>query len=213
MNRLFAVGVIALSVVVGCGGSEDSPGGGSPNGNPGTTQQCSASNCAGCCFNNVCQTGNTASACGKAGAACGTCGSTQICKTDQTCGVDPNGLWLVQPVSASITSSNNGSSWDADGSAPDVYVAMQCPGSSATSTPEVESYNPTWTTGGCTTKASQLLSNPWTFQLWDSDVSSDDTITSALVFQFTEQILTAGTVTFQASGGMTSMTVQLRKQP
>jgi hypothetical protein len=213
MNRLFAAGVIALSVLVGCGGGEDKPDGGNPDDNPGTSQKCGASNCAGCCFNNVCQTGNTAAACGKAGATCGACASTQICKTDQTCGVDPNSVWLIQPIAASITSTNNGSSWDADDSAPDVFVSMQCPGAVATSTPEVESYNPTWTTGGCTTKASALLANQWVFQLWDSDLSSDDTITSALGFQFTEQFLTAGTASFQASGGMTSLTVQLRKQP
>ncbi|MET0405068.1 MAG: hypothetical protein ABW123_21810 [Cystobacter sp.] len=213
MNRLFAAGVLALSVLVGCGGGEESPGGGNPSGNPGTSQKCSASNCAGCCFNNVCQTGTTASACGKAGATCGSCGSNQVCKMDQTCGVDPNGVWLVQPISARITPDNNGSAWDGDGSPPDVFISMWCPGSLDTLTSEVESYNPTWTSGGCTAKASELLANRWLFQLWDSDISSDDTITNTLGFQFTEQILLAGTASFQASGGLTSLTVQLRKLP
>jgi hypothetical protein len=214
MNRFFAVVVIALSVLVGCGGDDGNPGSGNTGGGSGNQQTCSASNCTGCCFNNVCQTGTTASACGRSGAACSACGSTQVCRTDQTCGVDPNSVWLVQPVSARIASSDNGTYWDGDDSAPDVVVAMRCPGSTtSTETPEVESYTPTWTTGGCTAKASQLLAEPWVFQLWDIDVSSNDTITGALAFRITEEYLTAGTVTLSASGGMTSLTVRLQKQP
>lgn len=214
MNRFFAGAVLALSVLVGCGGNDDTPGNGNTGGGSGTEQKCSASNCTGCCFNNVCQTGNTASACGKAGASCLACGSSQVCRTDQTCGVDPNSVWRVQPVSARIASNDNGTYWDGDDSAPDVVVAMRCPGSTtSTQTPEVESYTPTWTTGGCTARASQLLAEPWVFQLWDIDVSSNDTITGALAFRITEELLTAGTVTLSASGGMTSMTVRLQKQP
>ncbi|MFE8595446.1 hypothetical protein [Archangium violaceum] len=207
MNRFFAGAVLALSILIGCGGDDDTPGGG-------TEQKCSASNCTGCCFNNVCQTGNTASACGKEGATCSACGSAQVCRTNQTCGVDPNSVWRVQPVSARIAASDNGTAWDADSSAPDVVVVMRCPGSTtSTATPEVESYTPAWTTGGCTAKASQLLAEPWVFQLWDIDFSSDDTITDSLALRITEEFLTAGTVTVNASGGMTSMTVQLQKQP
>ncbi|MCY1074755.1 hypothetical protein [Archangium lansingense] len=210
MNRFLAGVVVALSVLVGCGGDD----GDSGNGNTGNQQKCSASNCAGCCFNNVCQTGTTASACGKTGAACMACGSTQVCRTDQTCGVDPDSVWRVQPVSARIASNDNGTYWDGDGSAPDVVVTMRCPGStSVTETPEVESYTPAWTSGGCTARASQLLAEPWVFQVWDIDVSSNDTITGGLAFQLTEQHLSAGTVNLGASGGMTSLTLQLQKQP
>jgi hypothetical protein len=213
MIRLFVVVAIALWALVGCGG-DDEPGSGNTGGNTDTTPKCSASNCTGCCFNNTCQAGNTASSCGKAGAACIACGSVQVCKADQTCGMDPNSVWRVQPVSARITSSDNGTYWDGDDSAPDVFVWMQCPGAAtSSSTPEVESYNPAWTTGGCTARASQLMAEQWVFQLWDSDVSSNDTITGALGFRFTEEHFTAGTVSFGASGGMTSLTVQLQKQP
>lgn len=210
MSKSFVWVVFALVGLWGCGGTDTS---GGDNGNP-STQTCGASNCAGCCFNNVCQTGTTASACGKAGATCSTCGSAQVCKTDQTCGVDPNGVWLVQPASAQIASSNNGSSWDGDGSPPDVFVQLACPGdTTAHTTPEVESYNPAWTSGGCTAKASQLLATGWGFQLWDSDVSANDTITGVLVGQITEAQLLAGTVVYGASGGMLSLTVKLQKQP
>ncbi|WP_426750495.1 hypothetical protein [Myxococcus sp. Y35] len=208
MFRIALVVTLALSALVGCGGDDENPGG-SPQ-----KLDCNASNCAGCCLNNVCQTGTTASACGKAGAACRACDSVQVCKADQTCGVDPNGVWRVQPVSAQIAASNNGESWDAEGSPPDVFVEMACPGATVvTTTEESESYTPVWRTGGCTARAGQLLAEPWVIQVWDSDVASDDTITDVLTARFTEQNFSAGTVTFGAAGGMTSLTVQLQKQP
>ena len=39
------------------------------------------------------------------------------------------------------------------------------------------------------------------------------TITGTLALRITEEFLTGGAVTVNASGGMTSMTVQLQKQP
>ncbi len=206
IHRMLAV--VAGLFLAGCGGGDDP---GEPSTPPVT---CSAANCSGCCFNNVCQTGNTASACGRAGAACKACNAAQVCKTDQTCGADPAGVWLVQPLSAQITASNNGTAWDADGSAPDVFVEMQCPGTTVvTVTPEVESYTPAWTSGGCTATAGRLLSEPWAFRLWDSDISVNDTITGVLLYQFREEDFTAGRVTLQPSGGMTSITLGIRKQP
>ncbi|XXF76953.1 hypothetical protein P2318_28445 [Myxococcaceae bacterium GXIMD 01537] len=213
IGRRMALAVL-LATLAGCGDDEEKPGPVTPDGGTNTQQKCGPSTCAGCCFNGACQAGSTVSACGKAGAACVACNSAQVCKADQTCGVDPNSVWRVQPVSARIAASNNGSAWDGEGSAPDVFVASQCPGSTtSTSTPESESYTPSWTTGGCTAKASQLLAEPWLFRLWDSDLSSNDTITDVLSFRFTEEHFAAGTVTFNASGGMTSLTVQLQKQP
>ncbi|MBL0693139.1 hypothetical protein [Comamonas sp. JC664] len=208
MFRIAMAVMLALTVFVGCGGADDD--------NPGTPQKvsCDARNCAGCCLNNVCQTGTTAAACGKEGASCRACGGAQVCKVDQTCGVDPNGVWRVQPVSAQIAATNNGSSWDVGGSPPDVFVRMLCPGATAVvETAIAESFNPTWSTGGCEARAGLLLAEPWVFRLWDHDTTVNDTITDELRFQFTEQHFAAGTVTFQASGGMTSLTVQLQKQP
>jgi hypothetical protein len=202
----------ALFTLGGCG--DDSRGNENPGGNPSSPSTCSATNCAGCCFNNTCQAGNTAAACGKAGAACTACGTAQVCLTRQACGVDPESTWRVQPLSARIAATDNGTAWDGDGSAPDVFIAMQCPGSeTVTSTPEVQSYTPAWSTGGCTARAGQLLAGPWMFQVWDSDVSVNDTITDTLMYQFKGEDFTEGTLTFGSSGGMTSLTVQLQKQP
>jgi len=216
--RLMAVSCIAGFMLVGCGGSSD----GSTSTNGGTSgSTCSSANCTGCCFNGQCQSGNTAAACGKNGATCSECGSAEVCLTAQTCGVDPESTWMVQPTSASITSTNNGTAWDADGSAPDPYVVLNCPPTATpvdSQTPAVQdSVSPTWTTGGCATKASALLAQPLLFQVFDQDTISDDTITPPLQYQFTEANFNAGTV--QASctppncqGGLTTITFTLTKQ-
>ncbi len=125
-------------------------------------------------------------------------------------------MWKVQPTAASITATNNGSTWDGDGSAPDVSVFLDCPPGGTTfdtQTPEAQTLMPTWTTGGCTAKASDLLStNGFVFQLFDIDIAADDTITGPLRYQVTEADFVAGSVTLQASGGMQSLTIQLQKQ-
>jgi hypothetical protein len=79
-------------------------------------------------------------------------------------------------------------------------------------TPESASYMPSWSTGGCVAKASDLLASPWRYSVSDSDVLSDDSITGNLTHQVTEANFAAGSVTLPASGGMQSMTVQLVKQ-
>ena len=79
-------------------------------------------------------------------------------------------------------------------------------------TPEAQSYNPTWTSGGCVTKASALLAEPFTFWLTDVDVVSDDSITAVLQYQLTESDFASGSLSFQPSGGMEALTVQLQRQ-
>lgn len=217
MRHIKALVLLAASTLVACGsGGSDGGGGGGQTvgGGGGGAAACSSSNCTGCCLNNVCQSGNTAAGCGKNGIACVACGNNQVCRSDQLCGVDPNSTWRVQPVSASIAANNNGTSWDGDSSAPDVVVQMRCPPSTASNgtTSEVSSYSPSWTSGGCTSKASDLLASPWGYQLFDIDALADDTITGALTHQFKETDFVAGSVSLPASGGLQSMTVQLIKQ-
>jgi hypothetical protein len=137
-----------------------------------------------------------------------------VCRTDQTCGVDPEAMWVVQPTSAGLTANNNGSAWDGDGSAPDARVLMWCADStSAAATAEVtDSYQPRWTTGGCAAKAKDLLRAGWTFQVIDVDVVSDDTVTAQLKVTLTEQHFSEGGFSLQATGGLQSMAVSLTRQ-
>lgn len=231
-----AVVVAAASVWAGCGGDGGPSGtgggfggsggsgggfgggfgaGGGSGAGGGGSSSCGPQNCTGCCHNGACQTGSTAAGCGKNGAACSMCSSAQICRVDQTCGVDPESTWVVQPTGARIAANNNGSSWDGDGSAPDPQVFMTCADltSSASSTPEAsDTYQPSWTTGGCSAKAKDLLRAGWTFRVYDIDALSDDTLTSSLTVTITEAHFTGGGFSVAATGGLESMTVSLRKQ-
>ncbi len=126
-------------------------------------------------------------------------------------------MWRVQPTRAAVTATNNGTAWDGDSSPADPYVSMTCPPTTApvsTSTPFVQdNSNPMWSSGGCITRASALLAEPWRFQLFDDDLAADDTITGPLQVQFVEANFVAGSVTFNmAVGGITSLTVQLQRQ-
>lgn len=208
--------VFVMVAVAACGVDGGGTGGGAGGGaGGGGGAVCGPSNCTGCCFNGACQPGSTAAACGKYGASCVACTTNQVCRVDQSCGVDPESTWKVQPVSAAITSTNNGSAWDGDGSSPDVRVFMSCPSTAASfngSTTEVPGYAPTWTSGGCTAKAKELLADGWGFQVFDIDLVADDTITAYLKVTLREQDFAAGAFTLQPTGGLQSMNVQLVRQ-
>jgi hypothetical protein len=227
MGRFVVGAVVIVSLglgSMGCGGEEypsgtgggfggGGGGGGFGGGGGGTGTSCGPQNCTGCCFNGSCQPGSTAAGCGKGGGSCAACATNQVCRVDQTCGVDPESSWRVQPVSAQIAPNNNGSSWDGDGSGPDPQVYMTCGASTSGSTPEAgNTYQPRWSSGGCVTKAKDLLASGWTFQLYDIDLTSDDTITAALKVTIGEGDFIAGGFNVGASGGLQSMAVQLIKQ-
>lgn len=171
MKKLGMLGVMVLAFSCGGGdtGGTGGSGGGAGGGGGGTS--CSAATCAGCCFNGTCQPGNTGAACGKLGASCSSCAPSQICRTDQTCGVDPESTWRVQPTAATIAPNNNGSAWDGDGSAPDPRVMMWCADSTSVSfTSEAsDTFQPRWTTGGCSARAKDLLRAGWSFQIIEVD--------------------------------------------
>ncbi|MFZ5469482.1 MAG: hypothetical protein ACOZIN_08600 [Myxococcota bacterium] len=221
--RLLSLSLLGFSLFA-CGGDGGNTGGGTggaggsggAGGGGGSVAGCTAQNCAGCCLSGACQPGSTAAACGKNGSACAACSANQICRVEQTCGVDPDSMWKVQPTAATITPNNNGSSWDGDNSAPDVVIRLDCPPFSTTtfdsSTPEASSYNPTWNSGGCTAKASDLLTTGFQFQAFDIDAFSDDTVSSVLSYKPTEADFVSGSFTLQPSGGLQSLTVQLQKQ-
>ncbi len=50
-----------------------------PEGAGGVQPTCDATNCTGCCLQNICVSGATSTACGKGGAACSTCSSNEFC--------------------------------------------------------------------------------------------------------------------------------------
>ena len=177
---------------------------------------CSPDTCAGCCFNGVCQPGNTVSACGGGGVSCAQCVTNQVCLTDQTCGVDPESTWLVQPDSAKISTTNNGNDWDLGGGAPDPFVQLWCPFNAASVTSQTpfvqDSFTPTWSTGGCLMKAKDLLSLGYSIEVWDADVSNDDVIAAKASIAVTEKHLLQGYMTMTNNSTLLSMKVLLLKQ-
>lgn len=142
--------------------------------------------------------------------------TNQICRVDQTCGVDPDSNWLVQPTAASIKPNNNGTSWDGDGSAPDPRVRLSCPTTATAfthATPEVgNSYMPTWSTGGCTMKARDLIQTGFDFRVIDVDLASDDPITAVYVVRLTEANFVSGSYVNAAQDGVNSLTFALTRQ-
>jgi hypothetical protein len=88
----------------------------------------------------------------------------------------------------------HGEDWDTgDGSAPDVFVDLTCPPSSApnvTQTPYVESYNPEWTSDGCTATAEALTKEPLQVYVFDYDpfTPSNDLVTGFSI-QLTSALL------------------------
>ena len=212
MQKIITLVVAILTT--GCVTSNGSGGGGSGLGNQqGNQTTCSAANCAGCCSSGVCYSGNTNSACGVGGKTCGACYGPDVCFSNGVCDLDPAAKWFAQPASAQIASSNNGSSWDGDGSPPDVIVTTTCPGGTVGVSAQVESYNPTWAqTGGCTATAENFLTKDLTFSLADSDVAFDDTITGKITYGVTPADLRAGGVSLKGMQGMNGITYTFTMQ-
>lgn len=205
MSSHVIAGVLVISLIAACGGSEPPP----------PPPPCGPSNCAGCCSAGVCQGGASPSACGLGGGACQPCGAALACLANGTCGLDPQGVWKLQPVSAQIAANNNGTAWDGDSSPPDVFVVIACPGNPDTSgqTATVESNTPTWSSGGCTATASDLLNRGFGLQVWDEDALFDDTITASLSLTgLTQAHFQAGAVDLNPTGGLVSLRIALQKQ-
>lgn len=127
-------------------------------------------------------------------------------------------MWLVQPVSATIRSTDsNSEAWDALGGAPDPYCDLYCPSTSTT----ITSYTPfrddvfmvTWSSGGCTMKAKDLMSVGFKIGVYDDDASSDDTIASPGTITVRESDLISGRITgITNNSTLTTLTVELRRQ-
>lgn len=225
-NRM---GILTAALLLGCtttvidmpkdgGGNADTgvgDDGGTIDSGTDTGVACSIKNCLGCCFNGACQTGTTAVACGSFGVQCAVCAAPKIC-IDQFCHVDPEGTWKVQPTSANLSTTNQGSDWDFGAGAPDPYVTLWCPSSAVSvtsSTPTVmDTFSPTWSTGGCVMKAKDLMGVGYAVQVWDEDISSNDPVCGKGKIVLTESELLSGTMQVNALPTLISMAVALQKQ-
>jgi hypothetical protein len=206
----------------GAGGGATGGGGGAMGGGAGgggASSSCSAANCAsGCCANGVCQAGNTTAQCGKMGATCSACGTVDVCKADQTCGIDPASTWQVYVSAAEISASKpTGAGWDSFGGPPDTEIGLWCPASQVPVTaimPVVDNdYFPVWSGGGCTVSASDLLADGLGFDALDVDgTSADDEIAPFTMTPITEAQLRAGTKTLTAQSSLDEITFTFIKQ-
>ena len=190
------------------GGTGGAMGGGTGGG----AATCSAANCAsGCCSGGVCQPGTSASACGNGGAACAACAASDSCLPAGVCDLDPASTWVVQPTVAHVDSTVP---WDLT-SPPDVEMALWCPATRSNynglAAKVQDSYDPTWTSGGCTVTAAQLFADGFAFDAIDIDGTGADTITSFTTVPVTAATLRAGTLTGSA-GGLDSVTFSFTKQ-
>jgi hypothetical protein len=172
---------------------------------------CSPANCTGCCQSGVCYSGVTSATCGKGGAACTSCSSPRSCLADRTCGIDPNSMWKIQPVSATISTTNNGQDWDFGGGAPDPYALLWCPPTAGLATSRtatvMDTFFPTWATGGCTIDAGSLMLSGYAIAFFDEDISVDDVIAPKTTITVTENDLVKGFQTL--SNGTTLITAKI----
>jgi len=218
---------LLVSVGLACGGGGgEGTGGSSAASSSGSTSgitssssgsMCSAATCTGCCFNGVCQPGDTNAGCGKNGEACAACGGSTVCKADQTCGVDPNSMWEIQPTSGSISMMNGGSAWDPGGGAPDAIVTLYCPATmmNGISTPSAtDTFNPTWNSGSCTMSAMDLMTIGVGVEVNDDDpIPPNDKIASKATIKATEAALVAGAITgITNNTTLLSLTLKLTKK-
>jgi hypothetical protein len=199
----------------GGGATGGGTGGGATGGGSGGT--CTPANCAsGCCAAGVCQTGTTTTQCGKLGVACAACGTMDICKADQTCGLDPTATWRARPSAAEIAATkSSGANWDL-ATGPDTQLGVWCPDTmprTRDAMPTIDDdYYPTWTTGGCTATAAQFLASGLGFDAVEIDSGGNDPMTSFTITPITEAQLRAGTKTITFAGGLDSLTIRFTKE-
>jgi hypothetical protein len=122
--------------------------------------------------------------------------------------MDPNQVWLVTPSFAMVKDTNNGNGWDPDGSSPDPYVKLNgVKGPVADNTVLAE-----WTQA-YEVKASDLLAGTLTFQLFDEDTVSDDSISSAYALQVTEADFAAGKKSYLPFDAVEQFEIKFQKKP
>jgi hypothetical protein len=92
---------------------------------------------------------------------------------------DPYSLWRVTVVEGTIPDNDQGSAWDADGSAPDPYVGVQFGSSDAAtsfSTTAQDTYGPIWGETVISGVAAIDLQTYFSLGVWDEDLTDDDVV-------------------------------------
>jgi hypothetical protein len=165
--------------------------GGGTGGGGGTT--CGPQTCAsGCCSSGQCVAGTSATACGTGGATCTSCQGADSC-AQGTCQVDPSSRWLVRPSSMDVEPG-----FDLTSPA-DVEVGLWCPATessvTAIMTKVQDSDSPTWSSGGCTMTAADLLATGFDFDALDIDGTGADVISDRVHVPVSAADLSAGSLT------------------
>lgn len=126
--------------------------------------------------------------------------------------LDPNAQYMLAVSSASIKATNVGAAWDADSSAPDVFVTFD-----GSPTSIVESYAPSWSpVEGVVYTVAKLKGAgvaPVVVQLLDFDpLDPNDPITAAYSVTLTEDQIRSGSYTWTNVDGANSVTFVLIAQ-
>jgi len=120
--------------------------------------------------------------------------------------LDPNAQYMLAVSSASIKANNNGTNWDPDASAPDVYVTFD----GAKTTTVQDSYTPTWNPAqGVVYSVAKLKAAgvaPVVVQVLDEDLLVDDPITAEYTLTLSDDQIRAGSVTWTNLDGAQSVT-------
>jgi len=140
---------------------------------------CGASTCGGCCSGATCLGGNSASACGAAGAACLDCGPGHLCSSGG-CVVDPASRWNIVVESVSVNAQTaSGEAWDAFGGAPDpvvnVYVGTQT-GYVGSTPAAADVFAATFDARVATDQRAEAMQTYLAFEVMDEDTSAHDRV-------------------------------------
>ena len=147
--------------------------------------QACADTCAGCCNGETCVAAVSAQACGTGGWPCEVCIGGVACSAG-SCQVDPAGLWDVIAIDAAVTGEAPTGGWDIGFGKPDLFAWFGTDYSEASgfgifgvTTQKDDTLTATWNEVVLTgVPASVLLETGLSVELFDADVSFDDSITS-----------------------------------
>lgn len=171
---------------------------------------CNARTCAGCCMNDVCQTGSTNAACGKGAGACQVCASPDACLASQVCGLPPEKEWILAVESAGIAAKNpSGGDWDFPNPAPDPFLQTGTLRLTATIS---DSYRAAWPYVYTFTTRT-LLDGTFAIAMFDEDVAAHDQIAPARSVKFSESDIRKGFLDWTSWGSCGAIRWTVKPKP